>query len=385
MIETPQRPTSTIGATRPLSPATLPTPRLLVDGLTVRESLADYQQRGGYSASSWQRSPQDIVQEITASGLRGRGGSGFPSGEKWQLVAAGPGAHVLLINGAESEPASGKDHLLLTLRPHLVLEGALLAARAVAAGEIVCYLHADAGQVRRGVEAAWRELQASGRRLPRFRIVTAPAAYVAGEQSAAIQRANGKPALPTFKPPRAHERGVRGHPTLVHNVETLANVPGILREGAVAFRSVGVPELPGTMLVTLSGQINSPGVYEVPTGVSLDWVLEHLGGGTPGGAAIQAILPGGYFAGWLSGETLEHGVTLDAQSLHMYGVGLGSGAITVITDSVCGLTQAVTLTQFFARESARQCGACTFGTQAMAQALERLAAGQPAPFDVERL
>lgn len=359
--------------------ASVVTARLLVEGLTSRESLADYRQRGGYSAAGWDRSAQELLDLVEEGELRGRGGSQSLSARKWRAVAAGPGPHVLLINAAESEPASHKDHTLLYRRPHLVLEGALLAARAVGAEEMVCYLHTDPASVRESVETAWRELRAAGGRWPRFRIVTSARSYVAGEQSAAIQRVNGKAALPTFKPPRAHERGVGGRPTLVHNVETLANVPGLARDGAAAFSAQQ------TMLATLSGAVRHPGVYEVPAGVPLAQVLEQCGGGTPGGVPVQAVLPGGYFAGWLSGDAVRQGVTLDDAALKAYGAALGSAAITVVSDAVCGLSQAVALLHFFARESARQCGPCEFGTQAMAQALERMALGAPRANDAERL
>ncbi len=360
-------------------------PRLLTPRHAGRESLAEYRRLGGYSTAGWAHSLPDLLDLVEASGLRGRGGAGFPAGRKWRSVAAEPGLRVVLVNGAESEPASRKDHWLLTHRPHLVIEGALLGARAVGASEIVFYLHTVAQEARAAIEAAWRELAAERRSLPRRRIVVAPPGYVAGEQSAAIQRANGKKALPTFKPPRAHQQGVGGRPTLVHNVETLANVPFIARQGADAFRSVGIPTAPGTMLLTLSGAVRRPGVYEVPSGVQLAHVLDELGGGTVDGGPIQAVLPGGYFAGWLNGAALHGGVALSAESLRDHGVELGSGAITVVSDGVCGLAQAVALLHFFARESARQCGPCAFGTPAMAAALERLARGRAEDNDVPRL
>ena len=186
-----------------------------------------------------------------------------------------------------------------------------------------------------------------------------------------------------MKPPRAHEKGVSGRPTLVHNVETLANIALIAREGPEWFRSAGSPSLPGTLLVTLNGAIRRPGVYEVPTGVTLEEVLMEYGGGMPDG--LQAVLTGGYFAGWLAPEQVWKGVRLDRESMSAANVGLGSGAITVIPDNVCGLWQAVRLLRFFADESARQCGPCTFGTVAMADVLERIARGKPEPRDLDRI
>jgi NADH:ubiquinone oxidoreductase subunit F (NADH-binding) len=359
--------------------------RLLVDGLLARESYADYVQRGGYSAAAWGLSRAELLERVDESGLRGRGGAAFPTGRKWKSVASQPGPRAVLVNGAESEPASRKDRLLLSLRPHLVIEGALLAIRAVAARECVFYVHENALAERAALEAALAELKAVGRLLPSWRVVTAPAGYVAGEESAAVQRANGKSARPTFKPPYVYERGIGGRPTLGNNVETLANIPFIAREGGAAFRSIGGPSSPGTFLITLSGAIRRPGVYEVPGGVSLGRVLDELGGGTPNGVPIQAVIPGGYFAGWLGRAALREGATLDPESLGHHGTLLGSGAIVGIPESVCGLAQAVALLRFFARESVQQCGPCKFGTRAMADALARPEWGAPAARDLERL
>ena len=363
------------------APTVLAPQRLLRDDLDGREALAVYRQAGGYAEASWARTPAELIELVEESGLRGRGGAAYPAGAKWRAVATQPGPRVLLINAAESEPASRKDRTLLLTRPHLILEGALLAARAVGAESCVLYVHDPA--LGRALELACYELAQAGARLPRWRTVVGPARYVAGEASAVIQFVNGGAAKPTTKPPRPHEVGVGGQPTLVQNVETLANVPLIAREGAARFRSAGCAELPGTILLTLSGGVRRPGVYEVPTGVALHQVLREYGGGMPEG--LQAMLPGGYFAGWLSAAAVGSGVALTPASLRAAGTDLGSAAITVIPETVCGLWQAVRLLRFFADESARQCGPCTFGTVAMADALARIARGQPRPDDLDRL
>jgi NADH:ubiquinone oxidoreductase subunit F (NADH-binding) len=373
---------------RPMAAVPRPTDvvaRLLPDGLEARESLPAYQDRGGYAAAAWQRPPEELRALVAASGLRGRGGSAFPAGTKWQAVAAYAGPRSLLVNGAETEPASRKDRTLLARRPHLVLEGALLAARAVGAERGVFYLHADATDARLALEQALREVPAALGRLPRCRVVVAPPGYVAGEETAAIQYCQGKAAKPTFKPPLPVQSGLAGRPTLVQNVETLANVPLIAREGAEAFRRVGVATHPGTLLVTLSGAVRHPGVYEVPTGMLVQEVLTQLGGGTPGDVAVQAMLPGGYFAGWVAGAALQQGLTLDHESLRAHGATLGAGTLTVVPDTVCGVAQALTLLRFFAAESVRQCGPCTRGTAAMAALMHRLAFGHADATDAERL
>ena len=297
--------------------------RLLPARMDVRESLDAYRSAGGFSSSARSLSPAQLIARVEDSGLLGRGGSFFPTATKLRLVAAQPGRHVVLVNGAESEPASKKDVSLMLLRPHLVLEGAVLAAHAVGADEIVVYLHDR--RAKESIDLAKREIDQTSVRLPKLRTVVAPPSYVAGEQSAAIQWVNGRAAKPTMKPPRAHEKGVAGRPTLVQNVETLANVALIAREGPDWFRSAGTSSLPGTMLVTLNGGIRRSGVYEIPTGIGLEEVLMEFGGGMPDG--LQAVLPGGYFAGWLAPEQVWRGIRFDRESLSAVGAGLGANAL----------------------------------------------------------
>lgn len=358
--------------------------RLLRPSQTSRETLTEYRQSGGYARQAWTRTPAELVEMVGHSGLLGRGGSAFPAGRKWKAVAGQSGSRVVLVNAAESEPASNKDQALLLLRPHLVIEGALLAAHAVGARDLIFYLHTNARMVQQSVSDSIDELVRAGSSLPRTRIVTAEPGYVAGEETAAIQRANGKPAKPSFKPPRPFESGVKGKPTLVQNVETLANVPLIARHGGEWFRSIGTPEIPGTLLVTLSGAVANPGVYEVPGGSEIKWILDESGGMVRG-EKLSALLPGGYFSGWLDEQSVRRGATLEPGSLKQYGAMLGTAAVTVVPDSVCGLEQAAALLRFFADESARQCGPCTFGTAAMADILERVTRGRAEHDDLSRL
>lgn len=370
---------STLVATLPTTTSGTVAPHRLL--AAPREPLTDYQRAGGYSAAAWAHTPTELLAAITASELRGRGGAGFPAGIKWRAVAEGRGRKVVVINAAESEPASHKDRTLFLGRPHLIIEGALLAAHAVEAREVILYTHDRT--VAAVAEQAIAELTRAGLRLPRWRTVIAPPGYVAGESSAAVNFINGKGAKPTLKPPHATERGVGGRPTLVQNVETLANVPLIARDGAYAFRAVGSADYPGTILITLGGAVDRPGVYEVPSGTPLATVLTECGGGMPWG--VQALLPGGFFGGWLGPAALYDGTALTPTSLRAAGAELGSAAIVVVPEGVCGLWQAIHLLRFFAAESARQCGPCTFGIPAMAEALERIARGMAEPDDLPRL
>ena len=359
--------------------------RLLSAARSRRETLAEYAAADGYASSVWRQAPRELRALIAESGLRGRGGASFPTGRKWESVAAQPGRKVVVVNAAESEPASSKDRLLLERRPHLVLEGALLAAHAVGADECVLYLHEGQRSTQESFDSALRELRVAGWELPVWRVVRAPARYVAGEETAAVERINGRAAKPTVKPPRPFERGVRGRPTLVQNVETLANVPLIARRGSAWFRSVGAPDRPGTLLVTMSGSVARPGVYEVPSGVSIAAIIEEFGGGTDDRQPLQAALPGGCFSGWIGGGAVRGGARLDDVDLATYGASVGSGTLMLVSDGVCGLWQAALLLRYFADESARQCGPCTHGTLAMADAFERVARGEPRADDVRRL
>lgn len=358
-------------------------PRLLRGDLSKRHTLAEYVADGGYDRNAWSMSPSDLRTLVGASGLSGRGGAGFPAAVKWERVAAQPGQKVLVVNAAETEPGSAKDRLLLLTRPHAVLEGARLTALAIGATECVLYLPERRQQTCAAVLAALGELCPTSHL--RWRVVGAPAAYVAGEESAAVQRANGRRAVPTYKPPRPFERGVAGRPTLVHNVETLANVPLIARYGSDWFRSVGTHTTPGAVLVTLSGSIARSGVCEVPAGTPLVEIIEGLGGGTGDGFPVQAVLPGGYFSGWLSADALHAGVRYVRDDLGRFGASPGSGAISVVSDGVCGLYQAAALLRFFADQSARQCGMCINGTAAMADALGRILRGAARPDDLSQL
>ncbi|MEO8897975.1 MAG: hypothetical protein ABI352_01580 [Candidatus Dormibacter sp.] len=232
-----------------------------------------------------------LIDELERSGLRGRGGAGFPVAAKWRAVAARRSRRkVVLVNGAEGEPLSAKDRVLMCARPHLVLDGAVLAARTVGADRVVLYVGSDHHNSRGALEAALRERGSSDR--VGVRLVIAPSRYVAGEESAAVRCVNDGVALPTAVPPRPFESGVDGLPTLVQNVETLAHVALIARFGAQWFRDCGTSNGPGTTLLTLSGAAARPGVVEVRSGVRLGDVL-----GDAGFVATDtaAVLVGGYF------------------------------------------------------------------------------------------
>jgi NADH:ubiquinone oxidoreductase subunit F (NADH-binding) len=351
-------------------------PRLLRPELTGRESLADYRAAGGYAAGA--EGPA-LIDELEAAGLRGRGGAAFPAAVKWRAVAGQPGPRAVLVNGDEGEPVSRKDRHLLRDRPHLVLDGTLRAAAAVGAEEAVVYVADDvaAGSV---AEAIREHAERFGADVA-VRVVRASGAYVAGEETAALRAVEGEDAKPRPKPPWPFEAGLHGRPTLVQNVETLANVPWIATAGAAAYRELGTAGSPGTFLLTAGGACGRPGVAEVPFGVTVGEALDAVAGGT--GGPPLGFLMGGYFGGILNARGAD--LVLDYDALRAEGSGLGCGAITVLAPDACALGVVAEVTAFFARESAQQCGACINGTVSMRDALLRLRDGAGGPDDVERL
>jgi NADH:ubiquinone oxidoreductase subunit F (NADH-binding) len=348
-------------------------PRLL-GRVSGREDLVAYREAGGYAPLG---DAAGLAEAVHRAGLRGRGGAAFPMGRKIDAVRAADGTPVVVANGEEGEPASAKDRWLLRNRPHLVLDGLRLAAAMVGTSEMIVYLSdvATAASVRLALD----ELEGTGLFPAEVRIVEVAAAYVAGEASAVVQAINGGPALPTEKPPRPSEYGVDGRPTLISNVETLANLPIIQRMGPEAYRSVGTAGSPGTFLLTLMGTWVA-GLVEVPFGITIRDLLLRLGE-DPG--RVTGLLIGGYFAGVMGAHALD--LPLDYDSFAAAGAGLGCAAIGVITEETCPVEVSAGVMAFLARESAGQCGSCFNGTAAMSAVLDALQHHQAEASDVERL
>lgn len=312
---------------------------------------------------------RELIACAEAAGLRGRGGAGFPTAVKLRAVVAARGRRrpVVVANGCEGEPASHKDAALLNCAPHLVLDGIALTAQAIGAGAAFLCVHAGSPDTE-----PLREQAAARRDRVPVRIEEVPARYVASEASALAQHLSGGPAVPTAVPPRAAERGVGGAPTLVDNVETLAHLALIARHGADWFRTVGSPELPGTLLVTTGGALRRPGVVEVAAGAPVRAVLDMAGGPAE---PIQALLCGGYSGTWTGLDVLD--VPLAPGPLRAAGAALGVPSLLALPSRACGLTQAAHLLRYLAAESAGQCGPCTFGLPTLAEDLTAIAAGSP--------
>lgn len=348
------------------------------------ESLADHVARLGPRPSA--RGGAGLFAELDASGLLGRGGAGFPVGRKWRSVAeraTGPGA-VVLVNAAEGEPLSHKDRSLLLHRPHLVLDGAELAAEAVDADEIVFYVGEAHGAADAALAQAVQErasARASARRAApaRLRIVRAPDRYIAGEESAAVHFVNAGDARPITTPPRPYERGIGGHPTLIQNVESLAHVALIARHGADWYREAGRGETRGTMLVT----VTSPGsggrsrVHEIELGTTIGEVAQLAGlrGSSRGGSdepQAQAVLLGGYFGRWLPAEAAWD-LPLDPAALRPSGISVGAGVVAFLSARTCPVVATARIAEYMAAQSAAQCGPCVYGLRAIADAMARIA------------
>jgi len=310
-----------------------------------------------------------LIDEVERSGLTGRGGAGFPTGRKLRAVAAGAGPAVVVANGSEGEPASRKDRLLLLRAPHLVLDGITLAAFAVGATEAYLVVHGIDSKLIARLEGAVRAREVAGIDPVMIEVVGIDDRYVASEQTAIVQYLNGGPGLPTFAPPRAHERGVANRPTAVNNIETLAHMALIARYGHAWFREAGVPAAPGTALVTVSGAVLRPGVYEIELGTPISEVI-----GLAGGPAErpQAILTGGYFGTWLPAE-VAWTVPMSHPGLRSVGAAMGAGVLIVLPDTSCGLAETARVVRYLADEGAGQCGPCIFGLPALADALADLA------------
>jgi NADH:ubiquinone oxidoreductase subunit F (NADH-binding) len=316
------------------------------------------------------RGRRAFVEAVGAAGLTGRGGAGFPAARKLEAVRAGRGTPVVVANGTEGEPLSGKDKVLLAYATHLVLDGTVLAAQAVGARDAVVATGRACREQVRAALAERRRLGLDGG--VTLRAVTVPDGFVSGEETALVRYLDGGPALPAFVPPRPFERGVGGAPTLVQNVETLAHLALIARFGPGWFRSVGTTAEPGSALVTLSGAVRDPGVYEVALGTPVRQLLERAGGAT---AELGALLVGGYFGTWVAAADAL-AAQLSASGLAPLGAAPGAGAIVALPSSSCGVRETARVARWLAAESAKQCGPCVHGLDAVASDLEELARGR---------
>jgi len=336
-------------------------PRVLA-GLNVESRVIDLDAHLSLHGPA-PRGGQDLIELVESSGLRGRGGAGFPTGRKLAAVASARKSPLVVVNAAEGEPASGKDRSLIRYVPHLVLDGAVVAAQALRARDAVVAVGGASDLELAALSAA---IDARARRRLDARVslhaVAVPDAFVAGEETALVRFLDGGPAKPTFgiKP---FERGI-----LVQNAETLAHLALIARFGDDWFRELGTPDEPGSTLVTLTGAVARPGVFEIPLGTPISALLLQAGGSTE---RIAAVLVGGYFGSWLGASSIDTPL-LDAE-LAQHGASLGARAIVALPEGACGIVETARVARYLATESAGQCGPCVNGLESISGALWELA------------
>jgi NADH:ubiquinone oxidoreductase subunit F (NADH-binding) len=312
-----------------------------------------------------------LIDEVERSGLLGRGGAGFPLARKMRAVADARGRAIVVANGTEGEPASMKDRTLLESLPHLVIDGGVIAAEAVGADELIIAVCEEAPHSAEALARAVRERLARGGESARISVSTVPSHYVSGQETALVNHLNGGPALPTFTPPRTFEKGVKRRPTLVNNVETLAHLALLARNGSAWFRELGTAGQSGSTLVTLTGPVEAPGVYEIEQGASLSSLIEAAGGLL---SPVSGALLGGYAGGWVAPASLR-GVALSNEHLAVHGATLGAGIAVLLSESACPVAETARLGRWLAQHSVGQCGPCVHGLDALAAEIEQIADG----------
>jgi NADH:ubiquinone oxidoreductase subunit F (NADH-binding) len=346
---------------------TAPTgPARLLDGIGTADVV-----RLDAHLARWGALPEvparSLLEAVDRSGLRGHGGAWFPVGTKWRSVASGR-SPVVVANGAEGEPASGKDRLLLHHAPHLVLDGASVAAAAVGSKRVVVHVSDDSVT---DVAAALAERERRGTDRCSFEIVVAPDRFLSGQESAVVNTVNGRnPGIPSFVALRpVREQGIAGRPTLVQNVESLADAALIARYGPEWFRSVGTPDSPGTALVTVTGLWDAPRIVEVPLGTTLG---SALGITAERASGIQAVLLGGYGGGWLP-TAAALSLPYTEEAARGAGTSIGAGVVVLLPTGVCPLVEVARVVRYMEGEGAGQCGPCVNGLDVLATQLELLA------------
>ncbi|MFQ6013939.1 MAG: NADH-quinone oxidoreductase subunit NuoF [Anaerolineae bacterium] len=356
-------------------------------GLPDLHKIGVYVEHGGFQAlrkALLEMNPSQIVEEIRASRLVGRGGAAFPTGLKWQFTAAAPGdIKYVICNADESEPGTFKDRVLLERNPLQTIEAMTIAAYAIGAHQGYIYIRGEYPLAYERLEEAVQQANQGGYLGEdilksgfsfQIEIRRGAGAYVCGEETALFESIEGKRGEPRVKPPFPTTHGLWGRPTVINNVETLANVPSIVLNGGSWYRRFGTEKSSGTKLFCLSGRVQRPGLYEVPLGVPLRHLLHDLAGGVKGDRALQAVLIGGAAGMFLTPDQLD--LPLDFQSLAAAGATLGSGAVIVFDETV-NLGEVIKrLARFFAHESCGKCYPCQLGTRRQLEIVERLAAGQ---------
>ncbi len=364
-------------------------------------SIKDYKARGGYAAlrkilgqdGSEGLSQDQVIATVKESGLRGRGGAGFPTGLKWSFMPRQfPGIKHLVCNSDEGEPGTCKDREILMHNPHIVIEGMIIAAYAMGIPLGYNYIHGEIFQVYERFEAALEEARAAGYLGDRimgsgfsFQLHAAHGfgAYICGEETALLESLEGKKGQPRFKPPFPASFGLYGKPTTINNTETFAAVPWIIRNGGLAYLECGKPNNGGTKIFSVSGDVERPGNYEIPLGTPFAKLLE-LAGGVRQGRKLKAVIPGGSSSPVLPADIIMN-CTMDYDSIAKAGSMLGSGAVIVIDDTRCMVKSLQRLSYFYMHESCGQCTPCREGTGWLWRMVDRIERGEGKPSDLALL
>ncbi|MBS0224789.1 MAG: NADH-quinone oxidoreductase subunit NuoF [Proteobacteria bacterium] len=347
-------------------------------------SYDNYLKTGGYAALrkilEEKIAPADVIETVKASGLRGRGGAGFPTGLKWSFMPKGPGQKYMLCNSDESEPGTAKDRDILRYNPHAVIEGMAIACYATGATVGYNYLrgefhHEPFEHFEEALAEAYthgwlgKNILGSGVDIDLYGVLGA-GAYICGEETALMESLEGKKGQPRFKPPFPANFGLYGKPTTINNTESYASVPAIIRNGAEWFANLGKPNNGGPKIFSISGHVNRPGNYEIRLGTPFKDLLE-LAGGVRNGHRIKAVIPGGSSMKVLKGETMME-LTMDYDAIQKAGSGLGSGAVIVMDETTCMVRACHRIARFYFKESCGQCTPCREGTGWMYRMLSRI-------------
>jgi NADH-quinone oxidoreductase subunit F len=376
---------------------------VVFEPLSLPESwkLAQYRKTGGYDV--WEKilrekiPPQQIIDEMKAAGLRGRGGAGFPTGTKWSFMLPArdkPGQKYAVCNSDESEPGTCHDRDILRYNPHSVIEGMAIGGYVMGATVGYNYIRGEflaepfprfEAALREAYEAGLlgRNIQGSGVDFDLYAVAGA-GAYICGEETALLESLEGKQGKPRFKPPFPANFGLYGRPTTINNTQSYASVPTILRKGAKWFADLGVANSGGTVVFSVSGHVNRPGNYELPLGIPFKDLLEDVCGGIWKGRKLKAVIPGGSSVPVVPGETMLT-ATMDYDGLRKIGSALGSAAVIVMDDSTCMVRALERISRFYKAESCGQCTPCREGTGWMNRLIRRIIAGQGRREDLDLL
>ncbi|HVB06006.1 MAG TPA: NADH-quinone oxidoreductase subunit NuoF [Acidimicrobiales bacterium] len=366
-------------------------------GYEDSHTLSRYLETGGYEGlrKALTMTPEAVAAEVNTASLLGRGGAGFPAGRKWSMLRKAPVTY-LVVNGDESEPATFKDHLLIERDPHQIIEGTIICAYAIGAKQAFIFCRGEFALGLERLTAACNEAYAQGALGGdifgsgfSIDLVIHPGAgaYICGEETALLESLEGKRGFPRIKPPYFPAAiGLYGEPTVVNNVETMANLPWIVEHGGEAFAALGAGSSTGTRLFALSGRVERPGWYELEMSKTTfrDLIYDpSLGGGVKGGRELKAIIPGGVSAPWFGPQHLDMG--LDQDEVGKAGSMLGSGSVVVMDETTCAVRAAWRITRFFHRESCGQCTPCREGSSWLEKILWRLESGEGREADLDLL